>query len=227
MVTWNILHIGADKVRLVRNILAAISFLLAFMFFLIAAMAFLVEFEGLGLAIGLTVFCTVAGFMLSTKTKRRINFETERELRGILESTKTHHLEGLPIAEKTNCEITLFYDRLEIVGGGINFTLSINQIVAAEVKTDVEIARIIHSSAMKGRVGGLLFGPIGLVVGSRATTRVKRKLHYYLVINYISSSGEVAFMLFQDNVIPYFTKQLVSKLKPMLPEKSQVTKIQL
>jgi len=226
MVIYRKYYMGVWRMRLARNLLATISFVLAAVFLFMTILTFTAELEGRGLAIGLTVFFAVAGFLLKTKSKGRIKFEAERERLGIIESTSAHHLEGLPVSEKTNCQFTLHDDRLAIVGGGVNFNLSIQQITAIEVKTDVEIANVVHSSAAKGIAGGLLFGPIGLVVGSRATNKEKRTLHYYLIINYINSTGELAAMLFSDDIVPHLTKRLVTKLKPMITS-NQAKTVQL
>lgn len=83
------------------------------------------------------------------------------------------HVEGLPLGEGTLCNLSVTQDKLVIDGGGTDFNINNSQIRAVEVKTDTEIANIVHSSAAKGIAGGLLFGPIGLIVGSRATSKEK------------------------------------------------------
>lgn len=48
------------------------------------------------------------------------------------------------------------------------------------------------SSIGRAAVGGLLLGPLGAVVGAVSGTGQKKKQKVYLVINYVSSSGEEA-----------------------------------
>jgi len=187
----------------------------------------LTEFErSVGMLLGVVFIAALfliifLGVAIPRKAKRER--QQLLDARGILETSNAHHLEGLPIAEKTYCQLNLHDDWLVIDGGGVNFSLAIHQITAIEVKTDVEIANIVHSSAAKGIVGGLLFGSIGLVVGSRATNKEKRTLHYYLIINYINSSGEIAAMLFADDATPHLTSRLVAKIQPLLIGKQAQT----
>lgn len=213
--------------RLLRNVLAVIFFIGSVVFFFMTILTFVEpSFEGKGLAICLTIFFLLAGLLLRTKSKGRVVYEKDRQERGILESSTVHHLEGLRIAEKTKCTVTIFEDKLTLVGGGVTFNLSTSQITAAEIKTDVEIANVVHSSAAKGIAGGLVFGPIGLVVGSRATNKEKRTIKYYFLINYVNSSGEVAAILFQDDITPHLTKKLVEQLRPLI-NVNEPTSVQL
>ncbi|MCR8660352.1 hypothetical protein [Paenibacillus endoradicis] len=171
------------------------------------------DFDGSGVAIRLTVFFVILGSLLKTKTQGLVDLEKHRQQLGIIETTSVHHVEGLPISEKTRCQVTLYNDKLVIEGGGINFNLHHSQITALEIKTDVEIANIVHSSALKGITGGLLFGPIGLMVGLKVTNKEKKTLHNYLIINYINSNNEVAALLFIDDLTPYLTRVIVSSIK--------------
>lgn len=126
------------------------------------------------------------------------------------------HVEGLPLAEKTHCSLNLDGERLIVSGGGSEFTLNLSQIGAAEIKTDVEIAHIVSSSAAKGIAGGLLFGPIGLVVGSRAKSKEKRTATPYLIINFTNSENELSAMMFEGSLDPIGLKKFVTKIKPLI-----------
>jgi len=126
------------------------------------------------------------------------------------------HIEGLPLAEKTRCSVELVYGELRINGGGADFKLQLNQIGAIEVKTDVEIAHIISSSATKGIAGGLIFGPVGAIVGSRAKSKEVRKATPYLVVNYVNSEGTLSAMLFDASLDPWSLNKFLRVIQPMV-----------
>lgn len=138
-------------------------------------------------------------------------------------TAKLNHVNGLPIAEKTLCKLIVSPNKLSIQGGGVNFDVDISKINAAEVKTDVEIANIVHSSAIKGVTGGLLFGPIGLVVGARPTNKEKRSNRYYLIINYTNASGEIAPIVFDSSKRAEPAKRISNQLKRLLKGTQKVT----
>lgn len=132
------------------------------------------------------------------------------ELSGML------HVEGLPLAEKTNCHLAIVNDQLVISGGGTELTVNLSQIGAAEVKTDVEIAHYVTSSAVKGIAGGLIFGPLGLVIGSRAKSKEKRTATPYLIINYTSSDNVLSAMMFDASLNSFGLNKFLLKLRPMI-----------
>lgn len=126
------------------------------------------------------------------------------------------HVEGLPLAEKTNCHLAIINDQLVISGGGAEVSVNLSQIGAAEVKTDVEIAHYVTSSAAKGITGGLLFGPIGLVVGSRAKGKEKRTATPYLIINYTNSDNELSALMFDASQNSWGLNKFLHKLQPLI-----------
>lgn len=203
--------------KVIRNILALISFVMAaiFLFFTILTLTVSVM-EGKGIAITMTVVFFVLGIILRVPSKYSEELKEKREELGVIASSDLHHVEGLPLSEKTKCNVSVTKDGLLIDGGGTNFKIDTCQIRAAEVKTDTEIAHIVNSSAAKGIVGGLLFGPIGLVVGARATSKIKKSDTYYLIINYTSSSGDIVALMFDGGNTPFGVRKIVSKLKTMI-----------
>lgn len=163
------------------------------------------------------------GMSVRGKTKQKIKKEKheqehEQKLRerGIIVSSDLHHIEGLPLSEKTLCSVNVTPDSLIIEGGGTSFELKISQIRAAEVKTDAEIANIVHSSAVKGVAGGLLFGPIGLVVGARATNKKQTTYTYYLIINFVKSDGELTALMFDGGNSVIDVQKICDGLRPAL-----------
>lgn len=134
-----------------------------------------------------------------------------------------HHVEGLPLSEKTQCQVSVTDTGLVINGGGTDFKIDATQIRATEVKTDTEIANIVKSSAAKGIAGGLLFGPIGLVVGARATSKEKKTNTYYLIINYTNVAGELTALMFDGGNNPFAAQKVANKLRPIIIDNPKQT----
>ncbi|MNN60989.1 hypothetical protein D3C81_1762020 [compost metagenome] len=63
-----------------------------------------------------------------------------------------------------------------------------------------------------------MFGPIGLVVGSRANSKEKRTVTPYLILNYVRSNGEMAALMFEDDPNSYGAAKFVDKIRPQIPK---------
>lgn len=174
-----------------------------------------IGFIGVGVVILLLILLIV---LVINSIKLAGNKRKQMKENNITAQSAIYHVEGLPLAEKSLCQVSVSHNGLIIGNGGVEYNISVDQLVAAEVKTDTEIANIVHSSAVKGIAGGLLFGPIGLVVGSRATNKAKRSHTYYLVINYVNSEGELAPLLFTSENSPLPVMKIVNKLTPLIRE---------
>lgn len=158
----------------------------------------------------------VIGLVFWLWSNKKTKATDERLINKPLADASMHHVEGLPVAEKTLCTLSLHPEKVTVVGGGTEFNINLSQIRAAEIKTDVEIAHIVNSSAAKGIAGGLLFGPIGLVVGARATSKEKRTATFYFILNYTNSAGEVAAIMFDAGHSGSAAQKIVNKLKPLI-----------
>jgi hypothetical protein len=137
-------------------------------------------------------------------------------------SSELMHLEGLPLAQETPCSLTLNPEELVMTSGNSEFRLSISQIDVVDFKTDIEIAHITQSSLAKGVAGGLMFGPVGAIIGSRPTSKEKRTVTGYMIINYINANGDLAPLLFRG-IAPLSAAKFVDKLRPLITAKPKRT----
>lgn len=176
------------------------------------------------IAVGVLILLLVLGFgliVVSIKSARKN--KAERKERGIIAQSSLIHVEGLPLSDKTSCKVSVMEDGIFVEGGGSEFKINSDQLRAVEVKTDVEISNIVHSSAVQGVVGGLVFGPIGLVVGARAKNKQIKKNEHFLIINYVSSKNEIEALLFSAGENPLAAMKIALKTKPMVSLQPRTT----
>ena len=111
------------------------------------------------------------------------------------------HVNGLPIAENTLCQIYYTDDNLFIDGSGQSFNLSNEKISAIEIKTDVEIQKQYVSSVAGGITGDIVFGPLGALIGGRVKEKKIKNTTRYLIITY-TSDNEIKYLGFDITYTP-------------------------
>lgn len=111
------------------------------------------------------------------------------------------HVNGLPIAENTLCQIYYTDDNIFIDGSGQSFNLSNEKISAIEIKTDVEIQKQYVSSVAGGITGTIVFGPLGALIGGRVKEKKIKNTTRYLIITY-TSDNEIKYLGFDITYTP-------------------------
>ncbi|MFR4998394.1 MAG: hypothetical protein ACLUDK_14380 [Clostridium paraputrificum] len=111
------------------------------------------------------------------------------------------HINGLPIAENTLCQIYYTDDNIFIDGSGQSFNLSNEKISAIEIKTDVEIQKQYVSSVAGGITGAIVFGPLGALIGGRVKEKKIKNTTRYLIITY-TSDNEIKYLGFDVTYTP-------------------------
>lgn len=112
--------------------------------------------------------------------------QAKRESKEVAEKTiYGNHQAGLPLAQNAPCTIIAESDCFKFVGGGNSFELNRSKITDISVKTDVEIQKQYVSSAGGAIAGGMVFGPLGAIVGGRVKEREKDARIYLLSHFYI------------------------------------------
>ena len=72
------------------------------------------------------------------------------------------------------------------------------------VKTDTEIQQQAVSSIGGAIAGGVMFGPLGAIIGGRAKNKKVKTVTKYLIITYINDNEEIKYIGFdiQNNIMP-------------------------
>lgn len=114
--------------------------------------------------------------------------------------------------------VVLYDDYLELTAPMSKqpVTLNYNQITDVYYGIEAQITEKSKSPIARAVVGGLLLGGVGAVVGAASGTGAKQKKEYkhLFVISYTSSSGETAFLLFEDTR-KFKGEKLARKLKEL------------
>lgn len=130
----------------------------------------------------------------NTQNKKKIE---KSKPNGLTMRMAVKHINGLPIAENLICEINSYSDRLEFKSGTTNIKLPRNKITDMCIKTDVEIQKQMVSSAGGAVAGGLVFGPLGAIIGGRVKRKDIRTATQYLIITYTDNNGKMAYIGFE------------------------------
>ena len=120
----------------------------------------------------------------------------EMKEKGITKDAKLKHVSGLPISEDTVCTINSYPDKYEFVADGLNFNLPRERITNLCVKKHEEITAQKVSSIGGAVAGGVLFGPLGAIIGGRAKTHKVNNKTNYLVFTYLKEE-EIKYICFE------------------------------
>ena len=123
---------------------------------------------------------------------------------------------GLP--ECNMYAVSLYDDKLTIKAPLIKTTVELKYEQITDVFYGLETEITTHNKSVIKRalVGGLLFGGLGAVVGAVDGTGKKNKKskHFYFIISYKSSSGEDAYIQFEDTRL-HLGSVVAKKLKEL------------
>lgn len=115
---------------------------------------------------------------------------------GVEASIRLPHVNGLPIAENTQCELELRTDHVIFTADGLDFKLKRDTITDASIKTSTEIQSQYVSSIGGAVAGAMLFGGLGAIVGGRAKEKKTKTITHYFIITYLKDD-EVRYISFE------------------------------
>lgn len=96
-----------------------------------------------------------------------------------------NHVSGLDIPDVVVC-VTMSPNDLKIYAPSIKkeYTLSLDRLQNISYYNEVEFEKHVKSSLVGGVVGAATFGVAGAIIGSRPKEKEKRKVHFYLFVEY-------------------------------------------
>ncbi len=104
------------------------------------------------------------------------------------------HLSGLPLPQKTECEIWECDEKI-IIRHGASFSLNYSQIIDIECISSTEVQKHYVDKTSGAVAGGMLFGVLGAIMFGGTKTIVDTETTYFLTITY-SSNGEIKYLIF-------------------------------
>lgn len=122
------------------------------------------------------------------------------------------HVNGLGFAENTPCEVVSYPTFYEFKAGAVNYNLSKSKVIDVTVKTDREIQQQYVSSIGGAVAGGVLFGPLGAIIGGRAKKKAIKTYSSYLIITY-KDNGNIKYIGFDVTNAPFKAKKFESEFK--------------
>ncbi len=121
------------------------------------------------------------------------------------------HVSGLPLAANVKCTIRSYPDSFEFSSGSMKFVLEKSKITDVSIKTDWGIRKQYVSSAGGAVAGGMLFGPLGALIGGRTKNKASIEANGYLIITYISD--EIKYIAFNVGFKMTTAKKFVREFK--------------
>lgn len=104
------------------------------------------------------------------------------------------------------------------------FEIDFSKVTLIDLKSDVEMEKLVQQSAPGMIIGAATFGLIGAMVGGRVKTKEKRIVNHFLIVNY--QSDELKTIIIQTTKDWYNSASLVDSFKKLKPD-AQPIKIQL
>lgn len=99
-----------------------------------------------------------------------------------------NHFYGLPVHEGAPTKVYWCADKVIFEANGANFNLDLSKITDVSIKTDVEIQNQYVSSAGGAVAGGMLFGPIGAMIGGRTKEKQSKEVTRYIIFTYVDAN---------------------------------------
>lgn len=167
------------------------------------------------------VVCTILLFRPTKKDKlkkaeRKANFQEN------LKSCTMKHVNGLPIAENINCNVTATDDKFIFSSDVMKFELEKSKITDMCINTDRDLQQQYVSSIGGAAAGAVLFGPLGAIIGGRAKKKkVKDEVHNYFIITY--QSDGIKYMGFEVGFNMASANKFISEFKSSHMEQQTIS----
>lgn len=186
--------------------------------------------DGLGGLVFVIVFCLliivfcIFMFIKTSKARKiaKANLQNNLASKNAFFMETMKHFNGLPIAEGILTQCYWCTTRVIFEANGASFNLDFSKITDISIKTDVEIQKQYVSSIGGAVAGGVMFGPLGAMIGGRAKQKSTKQVTQYLIFTYVDN-GELKYIAFDCTVNLFKASNFVKefqKIKPATPTQS-------
>ncbi len=134
-------------------------------------------------------------------------------------------VEGLPIPQSSDVSIKLTPDVLSINGSGQEFEINFSKLTLVDIKSDVEMEKIIKQSVPGMIIGAATFGIIGAMIGGRVKTKEKRVVNHFLLVSY--QSDDLKTIVIDATKDWYNAAQMVDYFRKLNPIPAKLNKVSL
>ena len=166
-----------------------------------------------------SIIFAILSFLLLRKTPlENQKPKTKKSIRSLFGT----HVSGLDIG-KAQVSIFLSDNELLISAPSMKkeFTLSLNKIQNIGYYNEVEIEKHLKSSFVGGVIGAATFGVAGAVIGSRPKEKEKRKITFYILIDYID--GQIIIEAYDSISVG----KMIDTFRKIKPQANETTSIEL
>lgn len=161
----------------------------------------------------LAIFIIVMLVKTSKAKKNKKQALNRLKSQGLIQELVAKHTYGLPVAEGLLCTIQAYRDHIDFYSGNVHISLSNEKIIDVCTKSETEIQQQ-YVSSVGGAVGGaVLFGPLGAMIGGRAKKKTAISTTSYLIITYMNTENNIAYIGFDVSNCDVQAKKLVLTYK--------------
>lgn len=159
------------------------------------------------------IFCIVMLVKTSKARKNKKQALNRLKSQGLIQELVAKHTYGLPVAEGLLCTIQAYRNHIDFYSGNVHISLSNEKIIDVCTKSETEIQQQ-YVSSVGGAVGGaVLFGPLGAMIGGRAKKKTATSTTSYLIITYMNTENNIAYIGFDVSNCDIQAKRLVLTYK--------------
>ncbi len=183
------------------------------------------DITGLLIVIGILIlfiaFCIFMAVKLSKGNKKARNtLNNKMQAYNASFMAAVNHFNGLPIAEGVLTQLFWCMSKIVFEANGASFNLEMSKITDISVKTDVEIQQQYVSSAGGAVAGGVLFGPIGAMIGGRAKKKEIKQTNSYLIFTY-KDDESLKYIAFDCTASWAQARRFVDEFQKIKPSQTQ------
>lgn len=171
----------------------------------------------LAIAVFIIVLCIkiIIGSARNKKAQKKKMADLKEQ--GLKYQIVANHVYGLPLPDDLPCTIQVYSDHIDFLTSTTLVALSLDKITDMCIKTETEIQTQYVSSTGGAIAGGLLFGPVGAIIGGRAKAKDKRTNTNYLIIIYKDKEDALAYLCFNVTFCFFKANKIVQDFRQTNP----------